>query len=82
MRTTVEFPAELLRQAKLAAASRGETLKELLSRALANELSVSRGTAGRRVALPLVESVEPGSRSLTNDDIAEVFAAEDAEKAR
>ena len=38
MKTTIELPDELLRRAKAAAAPRGESMKELLTRALRDHL--------------------------------------------
>ncbi len=42
MKTTIEIPDPLLRQAKAAAAARGESLKELFSVALRSHLSGAR----------------------------------------
>ena len=42
MKTTVEIDDELLRQAKLRAAERGETLRALLERGLRRELDETR----------------------------------------
>ncbi|MEO8196051.1 MAG: hypothetical protein ABI689_04970 [Thermoanaerobaculia bacterium] len=41
MKTTIELPDPLLRQAKAAAAARGESLRELLSTALRSHLAGS-----------------------------------------
>src|SRR5262249_4822280 len=41
MRTTVELPPELMKKAKAQAAARGESLKTLLTRAVASELGRS-----------------------------------------
>lgn len=81
MRTTMELPDELLRAAKSRAAEHGETLKDFLSRAVANELgSAPVSGQGTRVHLPLVGSTRPGEVDLTNAEIEAIFAAEDAEK--
>lgn len=82
MRTTVDLPDDLFRAAKAEAASRGESLKEFLARAVTHELGSAAPPRqrGRRVKLPLIESKEPGTLHLTNEDIEEIFAAEDAEK--
>jgi hypothetical protein len=55
MRTTVELPPELMKKAKAHAAARGESLKTLLTRAVASELgrSMRSGEAASRVRLPL-----------------------------
>lgn len=81
MRTTVDLPDDLFRAAKAEAVARGQTLKELLAQALTHEL----GTAapprqrGRRVQLPLVKGTGDRKINLTNEQIEEIFAEEDAE---
>src|SRR2546423_11622465 len=42
MRTTVDFPGDLVRRAKARAAARGESLKTLLTRAVASEVGQER----------------------------------------
>jgi hypothetical protein len=55
MRTTVELPPELMRAAKARSAESGESLKSLLTRAVAAELQAAplRGGQKARVRLPL-----------------------------
>jgi hypothetical protein len=55
MRTTVELPPDLMRAAKARSAERGESLKTLLTRAVAAELELHATKRGRnaRVTLPL-----------------------------
>jgi signal transduction histidine kinase len=80
MRTTVDLPADLMRAAKARAAEHGESLKDLFARAVAHELRVpvSRGD-GTRVVLPLVGSEGPPV-SVTNADIEDALAADDADR--
>jgi hypothetical protein len=78
MRTTVELPTELLRAAKIRAAERGETLKELFSRAVANELGFHVYAERQRVELPIVGAAGEPTVEFTNADIEDVLAAEDA----
>jgi hypothetical protein len=82
MRTTIDLPDVLMRAAKARAAERGESLKDLVNRALAHELglpSVPRRKSGR-VALPLIASEATPSVLVTSDDIAAALEAEDAER--
>ncbi len=61
MRTTVEIPPDLMRAAKARAAESGESLKSLLTRAVAAELELAPGRRGAaaRVRLPLFGSAGP-----------------------
>ncbi|HUP46898.1 MAG TPA: type II toxin-antitoxin system VapB family antitoxin [Thermoanaerobaculia bacterium] len=47
MKTTLEIPDELFREAKATAAHRGETLKELVNAALEAHLAENRPRSGR-----------------------------------
>lgn len=79
MRTTVDLPDDLLRAAKSRAAARGESLKELFARAVAHELGFRAGRRGiGRVVLPLVGRAGTPTVSVSNADIEEALAAEDA----
>jgi hypothetical protein len=84
MRTTVELPPELMRQAKARAAAQGESLKALFTRAVASELGKSRSLQDKatRVQLPLFGS--PGKRTvtITGLDIARALAAGDLQSHR
>lgn len=80
MRTTVELPPELMRAAKARSAERGESLKSLLTRAVAAELQLQATPRGQatRVRLPLFGET-PGPRvKLTNADLARALADDDA----
>jgi plasmid stability protein len=80
MRTTVDLPDELMRAAKARAAEHGESLKELLARAVAREVRVHAGRPrNARVVLPLVGGDGPAV-DVTNADIEAVLAAEDADR--
>jgi hypothetical protein len=79
MRTTIDMPDALMRAAKARAAEHGESLKDLVNRALAHELglpSAAKQKAGR-VALPLVAREAAPAVPVTNDDIADALEAED-----
>lgn len=69
-----------MRAAKTRAAERGESLKELFTRAVVHELGLpaARSRAGSRIVLPLVGRDEEPRRTVTNADIDSALAAEDA----
>jgi hypothetical protein len=82
MRTTIDMPDVLMRAAKARAAEHGESLKDLVNRALAHELglpSVPKRKTGR-VALPLIARDAAATVLVTNDDIAATLEAEDIER--
>ena len=82
MRTTIDMPDGLMRAAKARAAEHGESLKDLVNRALAHELglpSVPKRKTGR-VALPLIARDAAPAVLVTNDDIAAALEAEDIER--
>ena len=82
MRTTVDLPPTLMRAAKARAAEGGESLKDLVTRAVARELGLpatARGKAGR-VTLPLIARDATPAVLVTNDDIADALDAEDIDR--
>lgn len=74
MRTTIDLPNDLFRQAKSKAALRGKTLKEFVQTAIEKEVSAEVPADPFRVKLPLIKSKKPGSLSLTNTDIENLLA--------
>jgi hypothetical protein len=85
MRTTVELLPDLLRAAKARAAERGESLKALLSRAvaadLADEAPAARMARGR-VSLPIFGRPSGTRTPLTNRDLELALAQADAHQIR
>jgi hypothetical protein len=82
MRTTIDMSPTLMRAAKARAAEEGESLKDLVNRAVAREIGLPATAKGKtgRVTLPLIaRDVTPTVR-VTNDDIADALDAEDAER--
>jgi hypothetical protein len=79
MRTTVELPPELMKQAKARAAARGESLKTLLTRAVASELGKARHSRedGSRVSLPIFGAASAKPVNVSNEDIARALAEDD-----
>jgi hypothetical protein len=82
MRTTIDMPDTLMRAAKARAAEHGESLKDLVNRALARELGLPSAPKRKtgRVTLPLVARDAPPAVLVTNDDIAAALEAEDVER--
>ena len=82
MRTTIDMPPTLIRAAKARAAEHGESLKDLVNRAVAHEVglpSTPRGKAGR-VTLPLIARDATPTVVVTNEDIEDAFDAEDVDR--
>lgn len=82
MRTTIEMPPTLMRAAKARAAEDGESLKDLVNRAVAREVGLPatpKGKAGR-VTLPLIARDATSAVLVTNDDIADALDADDVER--
>jgi hypothetical protein len=82
MRTTIDLPPALMRAAKARAAQRGESLKDLVNRAVAHELSLPATPGGKkgRVTLPLIARGARPTVLVTSEGIADAFAAEDTER--
>jgi hypothetical protein len=83
MRTTIDLPDDVLRQAKIAAVERGTTLKELVGQALTRELGLAAKSDGRgrkRIKFPIFSSVSPGALRLTNADLTKLESEEDARR--
>lgn len=82
MRTTIEMPSTLMRAAKARAAEHGESLKDLVNRAVAHEIGLPSAPKGKtgRVTLPLIGRDAAPTVLVTNEDIEDAFGAEDAER--
>ncbi len=77
MRTTLDLPDDLVKQAKIAAAERGTTLGDLVVEGL-REILADMPPAGKRLNLPVVTMPEGHEFPvLTNRQIAELFDEED-----
>jgi hypothetical protein len=82
MRTTIDLPPTLMRAAKARAAQDGESLKDLVNRAVAREVGLPATPTGKtgRVTLPLIARDATPSVLVTSDDIAGALDAEDVER--
>ena len=72
----------LMRAAKARAAEHGESLKDLVNRAVAHELGVSATPKGKsgRVTLPLIARDATPTVLVTSEDIADALDAEDFDR--
>lgn len=83
MRTTVDLPTPLFRQVKARAAERGETLRQLLTRAVEAELGhlqPNRASPPARVKLPLIRHRGGPSIRVTNQDLARFEEEDDVDR--
>ncbi len=84
MRTTVDLSPDLFRRAKATAARRGESLKSLVTRAIAAEVGPVAGTNDaprRRVELPLFGDTTAAPVHVSGRDLARALADADAARA-
>lgn len=77
MKTTVNLSEKLVRQAQAQAEDRGISLTEFVEQAMRYQLSFNPDKQSHRVQLPLVASEHPGSRDITNREIAEWLEEDD-----
>jgi hypothetical protein len=73
MRTTLDIPDPTYRVLKTKAASEGRTIKELVLRGVDVVLAEERAPRRRRLKLPLVDSDQPGSLDLENEQIYDLI---------
>jgi hypothetical protein len=78
------MPPALMRAAKAKAAQRGESLKDLVNRAIAHELGLPSAPKAKtgRITLPLIGRGATPEVLVTNEDIAAAFDADDIERYR
>ena len=80
MRTTVDIPDDLYRQAKSEAALRGKRLRELMEEGLRRVLGLPvRAPGAGRIEFPLHHSRHPGALSLADVDRGEEEVRLDAD---
>ena len=77
MRTTVEIPDSLLKEAKLAAVEQGTTLKVLITQGLEVVLRAGKGEGYRLAGPPVVLGADSPLRRLSPDDVAGIDAEEE-----
>ncbi len=79
MRTTLDLPDELLKQAKIKAVERGTSLRHLVGAALERELNrpSEPKPMRKRARFPIFDSKAPGALRLSNAGIAKLENDED-----
>ncbi len=84
MRTTIDIPEHLLRQAKAAAAIRGVKFKDLVGQFFEQGIrDLEPAVIVKRPRFePIIPATNPSSYSLSNEEIEEIFALEDAKQDR
>jgi len=84
MKTTLDLPAELVREMKLRAADEGRKLRDVATEIFRRGLmhpSPSGATARHRVKLPLIKCVKPMAlaKQMTADQVADVLLKQEVE---
>ena len=78
---TVELDDESFRQAELAAAERGITVREFIESQIRGAVMVSKQPiSGRRVEFPIIKSKNPG-RVITSEEVYRILEELDEEEA-
>jgi hypothetical protein len=72
MRTTIDLPDPVFRRVKAAAALRGSSLKDFILQAVEKELQ-PQTPQRRRARFPLIRSQQPGTLTLSNQEIDELL---------
>ena len=82
MRTTIDLPDQLFREAKSLALHRGISLKEFLTEATRRALSTQLGAATKMTSPPIARATTGRIPARTNEELASILGGEDARKAR
>jgi len=75
MRTTIDLTDQVFRELKALAAMKGMSMKEIIQKAVQDELAnANRADVVRdRIKFPILESKEPGTLHLTNAEIDDLL---------
>jgi len=75
MRTTMDFPDDMFRRLKALAAMRGMSLKQVLHKAVQDELAAAEDQplVREKIHFPLIRSKTPGVLKLKNADIDDLL---------
>jgi hypothetical protein len=79
MKTTIEIPDELFREAKARAAMEGIKLKDLVADALRAKLHPAPVKKGHRVKFPIIEGTHTGRKitdEMVNDAVEQMYKEE------
>jgi len=82
VRTTIDLPDQLFREAKSLALHRGISLKEFLTEATRRALSTQLGAAPKMTSPPIARATAGRIPARTNEELASILGGEDARKAR
>ena len=79
MRTSLDLPDDLMREARIAAIRRGLTFRELVIRALGTELRApsAKGTPRQRVKFPIIDSGPPGTLKIGREELLQAEFEDD-----
>jgi hypothetical protein len=78
MKATIEIPDDLYREAKIAAATRGTKIKDLVAEGLRLVLKGEGAKpVHKRLKFPLVESGKPGTLKIPDDAATRLESSED-----
>ncbi|MGA2537464.1 MAG: hypothetical protein ABSF53_15710 [Terracidiphilus sp.] len=71
MRTTIDIPDELLKDAKRKALEEDTTLRQLVIEGLKLRSGVAKGR--QRIEFPIIRSKNPGTLNLTNEQVYDIL---------
>lgn len=83
MKTTLDLPAEMVREMKLRAAGEGRKLRDVATEIFRRGLTQPSGPAGKirhRVSLPLIDCIAPRAKSeeMTPEKVADVLRRQES----
>jgi hypothetical protein len=73
MRITIDMPDDLYRRTKAVAALRGVKMKDVIIKALEQEITSTKATPQKRVKLPLIKNWKGPKLDLSNFDFDELL---------
>lgn len=74
MRTTIDIPDTIYRRIKARAAAEGRSAKDLILRAVEQQLQSKPASPRRKLVAPVIRSKRPGTLQLDNARIYDIIA--------